>query len=170
MAICLDIGTRYLVELIGPELRGAESLSIFKKNILKLYRPAKKSLFNIYDPNGIKWIFQLRVGLSPLKSHKKLHNFKDTPDDTCLCSLNAETSQHYLLHCPNFFEYRNKLFQILNPILLANNMRFLEDKVLLHLLLYANEKFKFHENLCILKASIRFIKKTSRFSPNQDGF
>ena len=68
---------------IGPELRGAESLSIFKKSILKIIRPMKKSLFNIHNPLGTKWIFQLRVGLSPLKSHKKLHNFQDTPDDTC---------------------------------------------------------------------------------------
>ena len=55
---------------LGPELRGSESLAVFKRNLLKLYRPPKKSLFNIYD-NGIKWIFQLRVGLSPLRSHKK---------------------------------------------------------------------------------------------------
>ena len=46
---------------IGPQLRGAESISIFKNKILKLYRPAKKCLFNIHD-YGIKWIF--------LKSHK----------------------------------------------------------------------------------------------------
>ena len=55
---------------IGPVLRGAKSLSIFKKNILKVIRPVQKSLFNIHNPNGIRWIFQLRVGLSPLKSHK----------------------------------------------------------------------------------------------------
>ena len=61
---------------IGPELRGAESLSIFKNNILKLIRPAKKSLFDINSSNGIRWIFQLRVGLSPLKNHKKLHCFR----------------------------------------------------------------------------------------------
>ena len=56
-----------LWNLLGPDLRGAESLSIFKKNILKTYRPAKKSLFDIHEPNRIKWIFQLRVGLSALK-------------------------------------------------------------------------------------------------------
>ena len=83
---------------LGPDLRGAESLSVFKEKLLKLYRPAKKSLFNIHD-NGIKWIFQLRVGLSPLKSHKKAHHFLDTPDETCCCFQNiAETSCHYLLH------------------------------------------------------------------------
>ena len=84
---------------IGPELRGAESLSIFKKNILKIIRPVKRNIFKIHNPNGIRWIFQLRVGLSPLKSHKKHHKFQDTPDDECVCR-NAETTQHFLLKCP----------------------------------------------------------------------
>ena len=57
---------------LGPKLRGSESLAVFKRNLLKLYRPPKKSLFNIYDV-GIKWIFPLRVGLSPLRSHKSEH-------------------------------------------------------------------------------------------------
>ena len=67
--------TVILWNLLGPGMRGAESLSIFKKNILKIYRPEIKSLFDIHDPNCIKWIFQLRVGLSPLKSHKKITTF-----------------------------------------------------------------------------------------------
>ena len=148
---------------LGPELRGAESLSIFKKYILKIYRPEKKQIFNIHDPHGIKWIFQLRVGLSSLKSHKKSHNFQDTPDDTCCCTLSAETSHHYLLHCPNFINHRLDLFQVLNPIIFANNMRFIDDNSLVHLLLYGHEKLKFHENQTIITATINFIKTSSRF-------
>ena len=112
---------------MGPELRGAESISIFKKSLLKIYRLIKKSIFNIHNPNGSKWIFQLRVGLSPLKSHKKSHNFRDTPDDTCRCTLSAETAQHYFLHCPEFIYDRQELFHILNPIMFVNNMHFLDD-------------------------------------------
>ena len=44
---------------IGPVLRGAKSLSIFKKNILKIIRPEKKEIFNIHNPSGIRWIIQL---------------------------------------------------------------------------------------------------------------
>ena len=81
---------------LGPELRGVDTLPIFKKKMLKLYRPEKKTLYNIHDPNHIKWIFQLRVGLSPLKSHKKNHKFKDSLDDTCSCPLRtSETSEHF---------------------------------------------------------------------------
>ena len=31
----------------------------------------------------MKWLFQLRVGLSPLQAHKNNHNFSDTPCDKC---------------------------------------------------------------------------------------
>ena len=87
---------------LGPELRGSKTLAIFKCNLLKLYRPVKKSLFNIYDV-GIKWIFQLRVGLSPLRSHKSAHKFDGTPSEICNCALNtAETTFHFLINCSNF--------------------------------------------------------------------
>ena len=151
---------------LGPELRGSETLSIFKNKILKVHRPEKKSLYDIHDPSGIKWIFQIRVGLSPLKSHTKNHNFKDTPNDTCQCSLNAETPVHFFLHCPNFVTQRQALFQILNPILIANNMRFLDDKNLLELLLYGHAKFKLNENQSTLKTTINYIRTTLRFSQN----
>ena len=129
---------------------------------MKIYRPEKKSIFNIHD--GIKWIFQIIVGLSSLKSHKKSHNFQDTPDDTCRCTLSPETSQHYFLHCPDFINHRHELFQIINPIMFANNMRFLDDNNLVHLLLYGHEKLEFHENKSILKATINFITNSLRFS------
>ena len=111
------------------------------------------------------------MGLSPLKSHKKAHKFQDTPDDTCCCSQQAgsrdipETSGHFLLHCPNFTNHRNDLFNILNPILQANDVRhFIDDDKFVHLLLYGNEKFKLDVNQSILKATINFIKNTGRFS------
>ena len=149
---------------IGPHLRGAESISIFKNKILKLYRPVKKSLFNIHDPYGIKWIFQLRVGLSPLKSHKMNHNFKDTLNDTCQCKRSGETSHHFFLHCSLYIDQRRALFQTLNPIMEAKNLQFVDDKALVNLLLYGHDNFSDDENHDILKATINFIRKTSRFT------
>ena len=75
----------------------------------------------------------------------------------------AETTRHFLLYCPNFTEHRRKLFETLNPITLENNLGFLDDRVLVHLLLYGDDKFKLHENQSILKATINFIKKTPDF-------
>ena len=148
----------------SPVLRGAETLSIFKKNILKVIRPVKKSLFNIHNPNGIRWIFQLRVGVSPLKSHKKSHNFQDNPDDLCACSVNAETTHHFLSKCPGYNEHRHLLFQTLNPILLANDINHRNDCELVKPLLYGHEKLKFLVNQLLFKATVNFIGKTLRFS------
>ena len=106
----------------------------------------------------------MRVGLSPLKSHKKSHNFQDTPNDLCACLLNAETTQHFLLECPNYNVHRHHLFQTLNPILLVNNINHQNDLELVRLLLYGHEKLKIHVNQIVLKATMNFIGKTSRFA------
>ena len=52
---------------IGYEFRNCSNLSKFKSKLLNLTRPPKKSIFDIHDPCGIKLLFQLRVGLSPLR-------------------------------------------------------------------------------------------------------
>ena len=56
-----------------------------RAHLISLFRPKGKSLFNIFDTTGTRYLFQLRLGLSPLRSHKKRHNFADTPNDMCLC-------------------------------------------------------------------------------------
>ena len=83
---------------IGPALRQAPSLIIIKSNTLKLIRPEKKKVFNIHDPKGMKRLFQLRVGLSPLKHHKKRHNFEDTLSDICPFEMSNETTEHFLIY------------------------------------------------------------------------
>ena len=110
---------------LGPEFRGSESLSLFKIRLLKIYRPIKKDMFDIDDYEGVKRLYQLRVGLSPLKNHKKSHNFIDTPNDICDCTHNSETTQHYLLHCINYINQRRDLSHTLNPLFEANNLRYL---------------------------------------------
>ena len=149
---------------IGPELRGAKSLAVFKANVLKIIRPAKKDTFNIHNSNELRWIFLLRVGLSPLNRHKNLHNFQDTPNDTCQCQLDAETTKHFLLKCPSYNPKRYELFEKIKPILVANNLHDLNDDDLVILLLYGHHNLKFHENQFILKSTIRYIGKSERFS------
>ena len=112
--------------------------------------------------------FSTKSRFESSEESQKNHNFQDTPDDTCHCTGDAETSQHFLLHCTNFIEQRHKLFETLNPIMLENNSRFLRDRDLMHLLLYGENKSKLHENRSILKATVDFLKNTSRFSRDTD--
>ena len=43
-----------------------------KSHLLSLIRPKIKSTFGIHDALGLRYLFQLRVNLSPLRSHKIL--------------------------------------------------------------------------------------------------
>ena len=54
---------------IDNEIIVCSSLDIFKRNILALIRPNSKPIFGIHDSIGRKYLFQLRIGSSPLKGH-----------------------------------------------------------------------------------------------------
>ena len=71
------------------------SFEILKGHIISIIRPKTKSIFGIHDPLGLRYLFQLRVGLSPLRSHKMRHNFLDTPV-ICHCNLGIEDTNHFL--------------------------------------------------------------------------
>ena len=66
---------------ISSEFTSLSPISKFKEALLSVIRPAKKSVFAIHNPTGIKKLCQLRVGLTQLNSHRKNHNFLDTPSD-----------------------------------------------------------------------------------------
>ena len=81
----------------------------------------------IHDALGIKLLYQLRVGLSPLKCHKKNHNFMDTQDDWCMCLPAPEDTQHFLLKCTLFSVQREKLILSVNNLLANTNLLHLID-------------------------------------------
>ena len=110
----------------------------------------------------MKRLFQLRVGLSPLRYHKKRHNFQETPVDKCKCSLSAETTDYFLLHCNIYTEARFLMFQKVNPVLEANNLN-LPDLNLVNLLLYGSDALSCDTNRAILSATLEFIRNSKRF-------
>lgn len=79
---------------IGPEIRKLDSLSIFKSTLTQINKPKKKNVFNVHNPS-LKYLYQLRGGLSSLKAHKFRHKFDDTPNPTCSCGTAAESTQHF---------------------------------------------------------------------------
>ena len=68
-------------------------------HLLSLIHPKIKSTFDIHDALGLRYLFQLRVNLSPLRSHTRRHNFSDTPFETCECNLGIEDNRHFLFEC-----------------------------------------------------------------------
>ena len=147
---------------IGHEFTSSPSLSIFKKRIFNLIRPASKFNINIIDPVGLRFLFQLRIGLSPLKYHKKRHNFNDTTNDWCDCHSAIENTSHFLFYCPLYSNYRISLYTSVHEILRAKNLMNLSTNVDLYL--YGHFSLEHVDNKSILISTITFLKETKRFS------
>ena len=122
---------------------------ILKDHLLSSIRPKKKNIFGIDDPLGLRYLTQLRVGLSFLRYHKKCHNFIDTPSDKCLCTRGIEDTNHFLVSCPFFAAQRATL---------ANHLGNQS-----HLYLYGHQTINFADNRKILLSTIKYIKETRRF-------
>ena len=146
---------------LDPGLRKAEILSLFKANILKFIRPSPNSVYSCHNPKGLKFVTRLRLGLSHLREHKFKHSFQDTINPLCSCSLDTESIEHFLLHCPKFVIERRTLLSTISNI----NYKLLEntDSVLTRTLLFGNTSFDITENTKILNATINCILLTERF-------
>ena len=131
-----------------------------KKHLLSLFRPKSNSIFGIHDPISLRHIFQLRVGLSKLRYHKKRHNFLDTPSDICICNNGVEDSDHYFIHCPFYDTHRANLRAKVSSILSRNDLIL---NISSNLLLYGHDSLPLQDNRYILLATLEFIVKSNRF-------
>ena len=138
------------------------SIGVFKAHMLSFIRPHIKSTYGIHDPLGLRFLFMLRLNLSPLRSHKFHHNFLDTPSANCPCASGVEDTYHFLLACPLFSNERETLFRTTEAILNKANYPGMRDKFLFFL--YGNHLLSNDDNRFILLSTIKFIKDTKRFS------
>ena len=137
------------------------SFGILKKHVNSFFRPVVKSIFGIHDPIGLRYLFQLRLSLSPLRSHKSQHNFKDTPE-TCVCNQDKENTSHFLFSCPLYATQRAALVTTVTNILQKYNMNTFSNQ--LELYLYGHHSINLTDNRKILLSTIKYVKDTSRFS------
>ena len=138
------------------------SFNILKKHINTFFRPKTKSTFGIHDPVGLRYLFQLRVSLSPLRSHKFRHDFADTPSEICRCKQGIEDTSHFIFSCPFYAIQRATLTASLINILQKNNLNYLGNQS--HLYLYGHPSINSTENRKIILSTIKYIKDTLRFS------
>ena len=75
-----------------PEIQSSESIVVFKSKLLSFIRPSKRSIFNVNDPEGVKYLTRLRLRFSHLNEHKFRHGFLDTLNSLCNCSLEVENN------------------------------------------------------------------------------
>ena len=143
------------------EIRNSESYSILKKSLLKFTRTISNSVFSVADIYGIKLLTRLRVGLSHLREHKFRHDFQDTINPLCSCSLEIESASNVFLPCQNFIIPRTSLMNELRK--LDSNILNLDEISLTILLLYDDSKNENKINKKISLVSINFLLSTKRF-------
>ena len=143
-------------------LRSAKSFLIFRNSLLKIGRSIQNSIFQTHDPLGIKFLTRLRLGLSHLNEHKFGHNFQDCLNSLCSSSLKVDSTTHFFLHCLHFNQFRETLLNSVKKI--VNDISFLTDDAFVNLLLHGSQTYNFEENRKIIKASIKYILSTERFS------
>ena len=78
-------------------------------------KPTENKAFSIYNPSEIKLLNRLRVDFSHLNEHKFRHNFANTLDPFCSCSLETETLMNELnnIHNSLISRKRNELHRII---------------------------------------------------------
>ena len=89
------------MEQLRFQYNNSENVALFNERILAFIRPSANSTFHCLNPNGLKVITRLRLGLNHLRFHKFKHSFQDKLNPICNCG-SVETSINYLLLCPNF--------------------------------------------------------------------
>ena len=143
-------------------IRNSESISIFKSRLLSFIRPLESSVYNIFDPIGLKCLTRLRLGFSHHNGHRFRYNFRDDMNPLCSCRLEIEDTSHYLLHYHHFSQCRIYLMNSVKSAL--ENIGSLSSDVKRDILLYGDSRLDRNKNKFILEATLAYIKSTFRFS------
>ena len=147
---------------LDPEIRRIGSYVGFRKKLLSFIKPMEKKPFSTDDPLRIKLPNRLRVDFSHLNEHTFRHNFANTLNPLCSCSLETESTAHFFLRCRYYSNIRIILMNELNDI--DNSITSRQPNELLRIILYGDCMFKDYVNKRILIATIQFIKNSNRFN------
>ena len=124
-------------------------------------RPSQNSVYMCHNPEGIKHLIRLRLCFSHLREHKFKHGFLDTLNPFCDCGYDIESTNHFLLHCPNLSTERNTFLSKIKNI--DNNILQQNDNSICKTLLFGNPAYNDLTNTNILNATIDYILTSKRF-------
>ena len=85
---------------LDRNIRNAETYASLRKMLLNFKRPKRNSTYKIYDPLRIKLLTRLRLCFSHLLEHRFKHNFTDSLNPLCSCSLEAESTLYFFPTLP----------------------------------------------------------------------
>ena len=99
-----------------PSIINSNLLEVFKSKLLAFIQPVQRSIYNVFNPQGLKFLTRLRLGLSHLNEHRFRYNFKDCINPLYSCSLEVENTLHFFLHCHHYSTFRMGLMNKVNQI------------------------------------------------------
>ena len=102
---------------------------MFRKRMLNLIRPKCNDTYGIHSRTGLKLLTHLRLPLSHLNDHKFNHNFKDSINSFCSCSLSVENNVHFFLHCHNFSLQRQTLMNNIKGTVMQTEKAPMDDRL-----------------------------------------
>ncbi|XP_033751862.1 uncharacterized protein LOC117335784 [Pecten maximus] len=133
---------------LPPDIKNSPSLSNLKK-YLHRHSPTVPPYYSYGKRSDQVHHARLRMNCSSLNAHLFSRNLIDSP--VCSCRQAYETTEHFLLSCPNYTIVRNECFVDL-PIDYTFDM-----------LLYGNPNLSITENENIFHCIQLYILKTKRF-------
>ena len=104
--------------MLDSYIRSSESLNVFKSKVLKFIRPKTIFFFNRLNPEGVKLVTRLRLGLSHLRDHKFKYSFQDCLNPLRSFRIEVETTAYFLLHCPNYLHERKTFLDNIRSVFL----------------------------------------------------
>ena len=146
---------------LGQKCKTRSLLQFSKANFFFI-RPSKRLIFNANYPEGVKYLTRLSLCFSHLNEHRFRHGFLDTLNPLCNCSLEVEENEHFFLRCLNFENTRRPLFIDVSSI--NSSFKNLPSHLKVELLLFGDSKLSAIDSDLILKASVKYIIITNRFS------
>ena len=142
--------------------RNIVSKSIFKKRLLHKIRPKKNSYFGLANHNKVRHITMLRMGLSPLHSHKLAYKFPGVRDASCVVCESVEDTDHYLLTCISYRLSRATMLRKVSEIIRVD-ISSLPKRTRTTILLYGRGDLSDDDNFKIMKIVTDFTEKSKRF-------
>ena len=97
---------------LDPAIQNSASFNSFKESIFKFIRPAPNNIFQCHILKGIKYLTRLWVDFSTFVTPNSSTHFKTL----CTCSLEVKTTNHCILHCPNYENERHILLASIGSI------------------------------------------------------
>ena len=131
-----------------------KSYAIFQNTLLKLGRPNQSAFYNINNIVVLKLLTHLRLGLSYLNEHRFNHNFQNCINPLCSCSLEIESTSHFLLHCHHCANIHLTLLNSIAEII--GNIFNITNECLANLLLFGSPKYTEIDNSHIINVFVRY--------------